>query len=180
MQDIRTGYPKLFEKLQQTRMCFIHDANPDSIWDATPEQREELWEHLYAQPGFGMWLSNYKEILVDHKANDLVSEFVAKKTRQRVHNPETAELLIPKNHGFGTRRVPMETFYYEAYNRPNVRLVDLHKTAIDRITEKGVQIKGVKEGVEGEEHEFDMLIYATGFDAVTGAFDAIDLLVSEE
>ncbi|KAK3056763.1 hypothetical protein LTR09_002556 [Extremus antarcticus] len=174
MQDIRTGYPKLFEKLQQTRMCFIHDANPDSIWDATPEQREELWEHLYAQPGFGMWLSNYKEILVDHKANDLVSEFVAKKTRQRVHNPETAELLIPKNHGFGTRRVPMETFYYEAYNRPNVRLVDLHKTAIDRITEKGVQIKGVKEGVEGEEHEFDMLIYATGFDAVTGAFDAID------
>lgn len=174
MQEIRTGYPKLFAQLQKTRMCFIHDANPDSIWDATPEQREELWEHLYAQPGFGMWLSNYKEILVDHKANDLVSDFVAKKIRQRVHDPATAETLIPKNHGFGTRRVPMETFYFEAYNRPNVRLVDLHRTPIEQITEKGLKTKGVDGAVEGEDHEFDMLIYATGFDAVTGAFDAMD------
>ncbi|KAK5175838.1 uncharacterized protein LTR77_000978 [Saxophila tyrrhenica] len=176
MADIRAGYPEMFEKLQKTRMCFIHDSNPDSIWEASPEQREELWEHLYAQPGFGMWLSNYKEILVDHKANDLVSEFVAKKIRQRVKDPETAELLIPKNHGFGTRRVPMETSYYEAYNRPNVRLVDLHSTPIERITEKGLRTKSVKEGVEGEEYDFDMLIYATGFDAVTGAFDAIDFI----
>ena len=107
MQDIRIGYPELFQKLQKTKMCFIHDSNPDSIWEASPEQREELWEHLYAQPGFGIWLSNYKEILVDREANALISDFVAKKIRQRVHDPETAELLIPTNHGFGTRRVPM-------------------------------------------------------------------------
>ena len=148
-------------------MCFIHDANPDSIWEASDEQREALWEHLYAQPGFGLWLSNYKEMLMDHDANKLVSDFVAKKIRQRVHDQETANTLIPKNHGFGTRRVPMETFYYEAYNRPNVRLIDLHKTAIERITESGLK-------TSAEELEFDMIIYATGFDAVTGAFDAID------
>ena len=170
MKQIRNGYPDLFERCLQTRMCFIHDANPDSIWEASPAQREELWEHLYAQPGFGLWLSNYKEMLINHDANKMVSDFVAKKIRERVNDPETADLLIPKNHGFGTRRVPMETFYYEAYNRPNVRLVDINSTPIDRVTEKGLKTKGKG----GEDYEFDMLIYATGFDAVTGAFDAID------
>lgn len=167
MAEIRKGYPELFKRCAATRMCFIHDANPDSIWEASDAQREELWEHLYAQPGFGLWLSNYKEMLVNHDANKLVSDFVAKKIRQRIDDPETAETLIPKNHGFGTRRVPMETFYYEAYNRPNVRLIDLTKTPIERITEQGLK-------TSAEEFEFDMIIYATGFDAVTGAFDAID------
>ncbi|KAF2479775.1 hypothetical protein BDY17DRAFT_341333 [Neohortaea acidophila] len=167
MTEIRKEYPKLFELCAKTRMCFIHDANFDSIWEASPEEREQLWEHLYAQPGFGMWLSNYKEILVDQKANDLVSEFVAKKIRQRVNDPETAEKLVPKNHGFGTRRVPMETSYFEAYNRPNVQLVDLLETPIKQIKETGLE-------TTKENHDLDMLIYATGFNAVTGSFDAID------
>ena len=167
MELIRQGYPEMFKKLQETRMCFIHDANPSSIWEASDTEREELWDYLYGQPGFGIWLSNYKEMLVDHDANKLVSDFVAKKIRQRVHDQDTAELLIPKNHGFGTRRVPMETFYYEAYNRPNVRLVDLHKTPIEKVTDHGVE-------TTAEDFNFDMLIYATGFDAVTGAFDAIE------
>lgn len=99
MEKIRKGYPELFEKVDKNRMSFMHDPLDKSIWDATPEEREVLWEHLYAQPGFGFWVSNYKEILVDQKANDLVSEFVAKKVRQRVNDPKTAEKLIPKNHG---------------------------------------------------------------------------------
>lgn len=99
MEKIRKGYPELFEKVNKNRLCFMHDANPASIWEATPEEREVFWEHLYAQPGFGFWVSNYKEILVDQKANDLVSEFVAKKIKQRVKDPWTANKLIPKNHG---------------------------------------------------------------------------------
>lgn len=117
--------------------------------------------------GFAFWLSNYKEMLFEDDANKLASDFVAKKIRQRVNDPETADTLIPKNHGFGTRRVPMETSYYEAYNRPNVRLIDLSKTPIERITDHGL-------GTTKEDFKFDMIIYATGFDAVTGAFDAID------
>ncbi|KAK3722030.1 hypothetical protein LTR37_002846 [Vermiconidia calcicola] len=167
MEGLRQGYPQLFEMLDKTKMAFMHDSNPDSIWEASEEEREELWETLYAQPGFGMWLSNYKEIMLDRDANKLVSDFVANKIRQRVHDPETAETLIPTNHGFGTRRVPMETFYFEAYNRPNVQLVNINKTPIDSITQRGVR-------TTAEEYEFDMLIYATGFDAVTGAFDAIE------
>ncbi len=149
-------------------MCFLHDANySDSIWDFTPEQREAFWEELYATPGFPMWLCNYKEILIDEKANDLVTEFVARKIKERVHDPWTADHLVPKNHGFGTRRVPMETFYFEAYNQPNVQLVDLLETPIERVLQNGVK-------TTKETFEFDMIIYATGFNAVTGAFDAID------
>ncbi|KAF6805658.1 phenylacetone monooxygenase, partial [Colletotrichum plurivorum] len=75
--------------------------------------------------------------------------------------------LIPKNHGFGTRRVPLESGYYEAFNRPNVRLVDLTEDPIDRITPKGIKTKE-------QDFEFDVIIYATGFDAVTGSFRAVD------
>ncbi len=83
-------------------------------------------------------------------------------------DPEVAELLIPKDHGFGTRRVPQETFYYETFNRPNVELVSILETPIERITPSGL--------IVGERaFEFDIIIYATGFDAITGSFDRIDI-----
>jgi cation diffusion facilitator CzcD-associated flavoprotein CzcO len=93
---------------------------------------------------------------------------VARKIRQRVKDPKVADKLIPKNHGFGTRRLPLETFYYEVYNRDNVELVDITETPIERITPKGIK-------TSDREYEFDIIIYATGFDAITGSFDRIDL-----
>ena len=80
---------------------------------------------------------------------------------------KVAEKLIPKNHGFGTRRLPLETFYYEVYNRDNVELVDITETPIERITPEGIK-------TSEREYEFDIIIYATGFDAITGSFDKID------
>lgn len=99
MEEIRESYPEMLKRINKTRMGFMHDSCTDSIWEASPEQREKFWEELYATPGFPMWLSNYKEILIDQNANDLITEFVAKKIRDRVHDPWTAEHLIPKNHG---------------------------------------------------------------------------------
>ena len=93
---------------------------------------------------------------------------MARKIRQRVKDPKVAEKLIPKDHGFGTRRVPMETRYYEVYNQPNVELVDIKETPIERITPKGIKTSDA-------EYEFDIIIYATGFDAITGSFDRIDI-----
>jgi cation diffusion facilitator CzcD-associated flavoprotein CzcO len=87
-------------------------------------------------------------MLTDREANALASEFVARKIRQRVHDPVVAEKLIPKNHGFGTRRVPLETGYYEVYNQPNVELVDLNETPIERITPRGIR-------TSEREHAFD-------------------------
>ena len=102
--------------------------------EVTPEEREAFWEKLYAEPGFGIWQGNFRDILVDREANALISDFIARKIRQRVKDPAVAEKLIPKNHGFGTRRVPLETNYYEVYNQPNVKLVDINETPIERIT----------------------------------------------
>ena len=167
MARIKADYDEMFKRCQETFACFLHTPDPRGTFEVTPEEREAFFEKLYASPGFGIWQGNFRDILTDPKANDLISEFVARKIRQRVKDQDVAEKLIPKNHGFGTRRVPLETRYYEAYNQPNVRLVDIKETPIERITPKGIKTSDT-------EHEFDIIIYATGFDAITGSFDRID------
>ena len=99
MEKIRRDYPQILEKCNRSRLNTLHQGIDDSIWDHTPEEREAFWEYMYAQPGFGFWVSNYKETVTDPKANALVSEFVAKKIRQRVKDPWTADKLIPKTYG---------------------------------------------------------------------------------
>jgi cation diffusion facilitator CzcD-associated flavoprotein CzcO len=127
-----------------------------------------LWNRLYDEPGFGIWLANFREIFTDEAANAEFSEYIADRIRQRVDDPEVAEKLIPKDHGFGIQRVPLETNYYEAYNRDNVHLVDASETPIERITPTGIR-------TSDRDYEFDIIVYATGFDAFTGAFDRIDI-----
>ena len=168
MAEIRTHYPEIFQRCRETFACFLHTPDPRATSEVTPEEREAHWEKLYANRGFGMWQGNFRDILVDRKANALVSDFMARKIRERVKDPKIAEKLIPKNHGFGTRRVPLETKYYEVYNQPNVTLVDIKETPIERITPIGIKTSAA-------EYAFDMIIYATGFDAITGAFDQIDI-----
>jgi cation diffusion facilitator CzcD-associated flavoprotein CzcO len=158
----------MFERCQETFACFLHTPDPRGTFEVTPEEREAFWEKLYGEPGFGIWQGNFRDILVDPKANDALSDFVAGKIRQRVKDKAVAEKLIPGNHGFGTRRVPLETRYYEVYNQPNVRLVDITDTPIERITPAGIKTSDA-------EYEFDIIIYATGFDAITGSFDRIDI-----
>ncbi len=168
MKDIRAGYPEMFRRCQETFACFLHTPDPRGTFEVSAEEREAFFEHLYASPGFGIWQGNFKDILVNREANAAISAFVARKIRERVKDQAVAEKLIPKNHGFGTRRVPMETKYYEVYNQPNVKLVDIEETPIERIAEKGIKTTDA-------EYEFDMIVYATGFDAITGSFDRIDI-----
>jgi cation diffusion facilitator CzcD-associated flavoprotein CzcO len=167
-QRIKAGYPEMFARCRETFACFLHTPDPRGTFEVTPEEREAFFEKLYAERGFGIWQGNFRDILTDRAANAAVSDFVARKIRQRVKNQAVAEKLIPKNHGFGTRRVPLETKYYEAYNQPNVRLVDITETPIERITPKGIRTSDA-------EYEFDIIVYATGFDAITGSFDRIDI-----
>ncbi len=168
MRQIRSRYDEIFARCHETPGCFIHSPDPRSALEVTPEEREALWEKLYAEPGFGIWQANFRDILMDRDANALISEFVARKIRQRVKDPAVADKLIPKNHGFGTRRLPLETHYFEVYNQPNVKLVDIRETPIECITPAGIKTSHA-------EYEFDLIIYATGFDAITGAFDRIDI-----
>ena len=168
MAAIKTRYDEIYARCAETPSWFIHEADRRKTMDVPPDEREAFWEKLYAEPGFGIWMGNFRDILIDETANAAVSAFIAKKIRQRVRDPRVADKLIPKDHGFGTRRVPLESGYFEAFNRDNVSLVDLNETPIERITPNGVR-------TSDKAYEFDMLIYATGFDGVTGAFDRIDV-----
>lgn len=114
MTEIRGQYPDIFAKCAESGSCFIHLRDPRSTFDLDAEEREAHWEMLYAKPGFSKWLSNFHDISTNREANRLFSEFISKKMRERVDDPVVAEKLIPKNHGFGTRRVPLEGGYYEA------------------------------------------------------------------
>ena len=165
---IKATYPETFAICRESFGCFIHQADPRNALEVSPEEREAFYEKLYREPGFGIWMGNFRDILIDRDANATITEFMRGKIRARVKDPAVAEKLIPTNHGFGTRRVPLESGYYEVYNQPNVRLVDIRETPIERITPAGVR-------TTAEEHAVDMIIYATGFDAITGAFDRIDI-----
>jgi cation diffusion facilitator CzcD-associated flavoprotein CzcO len=164
---IKAGYPEIFARCRETFACFVHTPDPRGAFEVSDEEREANYERLYGERGFGIWVGNFNDILTDRKANATISDFVARKIRERVKNQAVAEKLIPKNHGFGTRRLPLETFYYEVYNQDNVELVDIKETPIERITAKGIK-------TSEKEYDFDIIIYATGFDAITGSFDKID------
>lgn len=168
MDEIRAGYPELFQLCRETSACFIHTIDKRNTFDMDDEERREFLMERYLSPGFGMWQGNFGDMLTDRKANKIISDFVAERVRERVKDPEIAELLIPNDHGFGTRRVPQETYYYEVYNQPNVELVSMLETPIQRITKTGLE-------TTDRSFEFDIIIYATGFDAITGSFDRIDI-----
>jgi cation diffusion facilitator CzcD-associated flavoprotein CzcO len=168
MEEIRGRYPEIFQRCLETTACFVHNVDPRGTFEVTEEERIAFWEELYAGQGFGIWQGNFRDMLVDPEANELMSAFVAEKIRQRVKDPKVAAMLTPSDHGFGTRRVPQETRYYEVYNQPNVNLVSMLETPIERITPTGIR-------TSEQDFEFDVIVYATGFDAVTGSFDRIDI-----
>ena len=172
MSELRMQYDAVFAACAASPGGFLHRPQERSFYDATPDERIALWDRLYSGSGFGLWMGNYAEILTDEAANAELSAYVADRIRQRVRDPAIAEKLIPKDHGFGVQRLPLETRYFEVYNRDNVRLVDLRETPIERITETGIQ-------VTGHHYDLDLIVYATGFDAITGAFDRIDIRGSD-
>ena len=168
MDRIRKHYDEIFETCLRTPGGFEHEPDRRGFFEVPREERIAMWDRLYEEPGFGIWLQNFREIFTDEDANAEFSEYIADRIRQRVEDPETAEKLIPRDHGFGVQRVPLETNYLEAYNRPNVHLVDLNDGPLERVTETGLRTTNA-------DYDFDVIIYATGFDAMTGAHDRIDI-----
>jgi cation diffusion facilitator CzcD-associated flavoprotein CzcO len=168
MADIRSRYDEIFAVCATTPGGYVHQPDRRGFWTLTPDERRQFWEHLYQQPGFTVLLQNFREIFFDRAANAEFSDFVADKIRARIADRNLAERLVPRDHGFGVQRVPLETNYYEVYNQDNVRLVDLQETPLVRVTPTG--IKTTK-----EEFELDVIVYATGFDAITGPYERIDI-----
>ncbi len=168
MADIRSRYDDIFEQCARSPGGFEHTPDRRGFFNVAREERLALWDELYDKPGFALWLQNFIEIFMDEEANAEVCDYVADRIRQRVDDPELAERLIPKDHGFGVQRLPLETNYFEAYNRDNVSLVDSAEAPIEQITKTGLRTSAA-------EYDFDVIVYATGFDAFTGAFDKMDI-----
>ncbi|QUT06844.1 hypothetical protein KFK14_05230 [Sphingobium phenoxybenzoativorans] len=169
METIKQSYTEIFEKCNNSQTGHQYRTVKQSTIEVPAEQRKEFWEKLYAEPGYAIWIGNYKDVLLDKQANNLISEFIAGKIRERVTDPDTAEKLIPKNHGFGLKRLPLEDNYYELYNRDNVHLVDIKSNPITRVTATGIDT------VEAA-YDLDVIVYATGFDAVTGSLLRMDIV----
>ncbi|HEY3614105.1 MAG TPA: cyclohexanone monooxygenase, partial [Gaiellales bacterium] len=165
--DRKARYERFRRKARTTTAGNPWSARSESVWDATPAEREREFEERYAVGGFCLHAA-YSDLFDDQASNDLLAEFLRGKIRERVADPATAELLCPYDHPVGTKRMCVDTGYFEAYNRPNVRLVSIRETPIDEITATGLRI--------GEERfALDVIVLGTGFDAMTGALLAIDL-----
>ena len=167
-KQIKASYPEIFRKCMETPGSFMHEFDKRSAMDVSPEERLEQYEKLWAEPGFKKWLSNFYDVMVPGEANEDYAKFVRNKIRERVHDPVVAEMLVPKDHMFGSKRLPCESGYYEVYNQDNVLLVDVREAPIECITSKGVKTRDA-------EYELDVIIYATGFDAITGSLIKLDI-----
>ena len=166
--EIKANYPEIFRKCMETAGSFVHEFDTRSALEVSPQERMAQYERLWQEPGFKKWLGNFYDVMLPGEANEDYAEFFRNKIRERVHNPEVAEMLTPKDHMFGSKRLPCESGYYEVYNQDNVLLVDVKKAPIRRITPAGVQTADAH-------YDLDVIIYATGYDAVTGALNRMHI-----
>ena len=168
---IKAGYDELRAEARERPTGFLFPFNPGSIHDVSPTERNERLERQW-QIGGLPFLGAFGDILFDRRANELVAQWWADKIREIVDDPRVAELLIPKGDIFGGKRLCAGTGYYETFNRDDVTLVDVSGTGIERFTEAGLV-------AEGNEYEFDTVVFATGFDALTGSVVRIDISGSD-
>jgi len=168
------GAKESLDLCQNSPLGFVHEPDARLMSELSKEERLEKLEEMSDKPGFALWLGSFFDIFTDEESNKHISEFVFAKIDKRLSSlnldPETHQALLPTDHGYGTRRVPLETKYYEAYARDNVTLKSIKADPIERITPKGIKF------ASGEEQEFDAIIYATGFDAFTGPFKRLNIV----
>ncbi|UGQ11091.1 NAD(P)/FAD-dependent oxidoreductase [Yinghuangia sp. ASG 101] len=168
MADIRGRIGEIWEATQLSPSGSMHRPMPESSLEMSADERRAHFDRLYDSPGLIMALGNFRDVSVDKRANDNVTAYIAERIRARVHDPEVAERLIPKDHGFGQKRPPLENGYYEVFNEPHVSLVSTGEEPIVRFTETGI------ETVHGH-HDLDVIVFATGFEAVVGSYNRIDI-----
>jgi cyclohexanone monooxygenase len=161
---IKADYPALRAKARARPTGFYFPFNMQPAVEATAEERERQYEEFWERGGLP-FLGAYGDLLFDKEANDTIADFARRKIRSIVRDPVTAELLCPDN-VFGCKRLCVDTGYFETYNLPHVKLVDVSKTPIERFTAQGIKVNGT-------DYPLDAIVSATGFAAMTGSFDKI-------
>jgi len=167
-QDATSDVPARRKALLQTRAAISSNLGPSLAFAAyTPEERQARLEAQWALGGQGM-NRVFADQGIEQTANDAVADFVRAKIRETVKDPATAERLCPYDHPIGSRRLCVDTDYYQTYNRANVTLVDIGADPIERITATGIQTATTH-------HEIDLIVFAIGFHAFRGALDQVDI-----
>lgn len=164
--EIKSRYADFRAEAKATPIAFIFPTHTDSALDATEAERQERFEQQWRVGGLP-FAAAFGDLMTNDEANKMVVEFWRSKMREIVKDSETADLLTP-DQVYGCKRIPSGTNYFETYNRPNVTLVDVSGTGVEKFTENGILAKG-------QEHEVDAIVMATGFDALTGSVVAIDI-----
>jgi len=164
---LKAGFEAMRDRLNASNTGFLHVPHERATFEDSREERQAFYEQMWNSPGFSKLSSNYTDVLQDKAANAEWCEFLREKIRGIVKDPATAETLIP-DHYYAEKRPPFGTDYFEAYNRPNVSLVDLKATPMLRVTETGIE---TSEGLQ----EFDIIVWATGFDFGTGALNRMGI-----
>ncbi|USW55086.1 Putative FAD/NAD(P)-binding domain, FAD/NAD(P)-binding domain superfamily [Septoria linicola] len=169
--EAKKWYPELFDFREKCFGGFLYDFYERDAYEDTPEEREAFLEKLWQDGGFRYWVANYRDYLVDAKANRAVYDFWQKKQAARIKDPRKRDILVPKEppHPWGVKRPCLEHSYFEQFNRPNVDVIDIKNNPIVRFDEKGFFLQ------DGTHYDFDVICIATGFDITTGGMTAMGL-----
>ena len=167
-EEVKPHYNEIIE-----RMKWAHGGAPQipmgrSALDFSEEDRRAIYEKAWSVGGNDFVYGSFGDVMTNKDANDTAADFIRSKIRETVKDPDTVKKLLPLDHPYGSKRALMDTNYFETYNRENVYLVDLRRTPIQEITPKGIR-------TSEKEFEFDAIVFATGFDAMTGTFMKIDI-----
>ena len=160
--EIKANYAEIRERCRSSDGGFPFDVTERAAQDFSKEERDAIYEELWALGGFRLLASSFVDLTKDAFTNETAANFVREKIRGMVDDPQVAKLLIPHDHPYGTKRPPIDTDYYDTFNRSNVTLVDVRTAPIVEITPRGLR-------TEAGEYELDVIVFATGFDAMTGS-----------
>ena len=165
--EIQRNYGEIFEEAHASSGGMPFASVRETAADLSMEEMEELLEPRWKEGGF-RFRAAFEDLVTNPETNEMVSEYLRGKIREAVDDPELAEKLVPTDHYYGTKRPPLHTDYYATFNRENVRLVDVREAPIERITPDGIRTTDSHYGL-------DTIVYATGFDAMTGALLRMDI-----
>jgi cation diffusion facilitator CzcD-associated flavoprotein CzcO len=165
---VKAEYAEFRRRARESRAGFVAvERSEKTALEATPEERQRRYEELWGKGGFAL-LAAFADLLTSQEANDTAAEFVRAKIRATVHDPDVADALAPRAYPIGTKRLCVDTGYYETFNRGDVTLVDLRRSPMEEITPRGVRTRDAT-------YDVDSIVFATGFDAMTGALLNVDV-----
>ena len=170
IRRMKEGYPLAYQKRRTSFGGLDYQFLDKAASEVSEEERQATFERVWEIGGFAPWVGSFNDLLVNEQSNRVAYDFWRDKTRARIKDPAVAEILAPMEqlHPFGAKRPSLEQNFFEIFNQSNVSLVDLRKTPIKRVTRGGIK-------TSAGEYDLDILVLATGFDAVTGGLTSIDI-----